>query len=90
MTGDTTAPVPRKWDAIDDLESIALGILPGFEGTAMEAILAAADHVATHGDDRMAHGFADRLLDIEAHSCINDEWCHVCEQQTQSKADEHE
>ncbi len=90
MTGDGTAPVPQ-WDAIDDLEVVALGILPGFEGTAMEAIRAAADYVATHGDDRMAHGFADRCFDVESHTCIDDEWCGVCDQQAQQrKAGGHE
>ena len=81
MTGDNTASAQdHRSDAFDEIEAAARRILdPGFDGDAVEAIRAAADYVATLGDDRLAHWFTDLLLDLEAHDCINDEWCYVSE-----------
>jgi hypothetical protein len=87
MTGDT-APVRRHWDAVDDVVAVALRILgPSFYGTPFEAIRAAADHVAAHGLKSRAHWFADLLMDLASHACIDDEWCFLCAQQAQQERD---
>ena len=81
----STGPSPH---AIDELAAVARQILGSdFDGTAGEAIAAAAGLVAAHGSESLAHWFADLILDLESHGCIDGEWCFVCEQQAQQERD---
>ena len=88
MTGDTTARNRRQPDALDKFVGVALRILgPDFGGALVDVIPAAADYIERFGDDRLAHWFADIQMDLSSHSCINDEWCGVCDQQAQQERD---
>ena len=76
----TTTERKHLPEAIGELEAVARQILaPDFDGDTREAITAALEQTATSRGDRSAHWFMDLFLDAEAHDCLNNQWCYVCE-----------